>query len=161
MQDELELATLVVFKVDKYHLALPINTVLRVVEYSLQPGENLSTMGLTQIGLHTIKILDLHQSLSGDRPAQPAESARFLVVTHDAHGQPYGIPAYTPPDLIEMPLRLMQALPRQTHPNTILKIASHAAVISQDDATTTVFLLDLNRANDLLRVEYESKIYWT
>jgi chemotaxis signal transduction protein len=153
MQDELELEQFIVFRIDEYHLALPLDNILRVVEYSPQRGEKLSTMGLTQIGRYTIKVIDLHQALEVKQPIQMPERSAFLVVTHDAQGQPYGIPVYSPPDLVELPLRMMQALPPHDHRANILRIASHAAVISQDDVTTTVFLLDLTRTQERLQVE--------
>jgi chemotaxis signal transduction protein len=158
MQDNIELAQFIVFKISEYYLALPIDNILRIVEYSPQHGEKLSVMGLTQIGRTTIKILDLYQSLGCDRPSQRAERSTFLVVTHDAQGQPYGIPVYSPPDLVEMPLGLMQALPLQAHSNTILKIASHAAVMDQEATTKTVFLLDLKRVKDLFQAENLSPV---
>jgi chemotaxis signal transduction protein len=129
-------------------MALSLDNVLRVIQYSPRQREQLNALGLTQIGRYTIKILDLHQSLGFKQTDRAAEDPVFLVITHSPQGHLYGIPVYLPPDLIEIPLRLMQLLPLQDHLSNILSMASHAAVISENEVTTTVFLLDLKRVKD-------------
>jgi purine-binding chemotaxis protein CheW len=58
-------------------------------------------------------------------------------------GEICAIPVSEPPNLIELPLGMMQLLP-QSH-SGLLRIASHAAAVTQDELTATLFLLDIKR----------------
>jgi chemotaxis signal transduction protein len=149
MQGELKLEKFIVFRIAEYCLALSFDNVLRVIQYLPRQGEKLNALGLTQIGRHTIKILDIHQLLGGEPSSQASANPVFLVITHSSQGHLYGIPVYLPPDLIEIPSRLMNLLPPYDQSSHILSMASHTAVISQDEDETTVFLLDLKRVKDL------------
>jgi purine-binding chemotaxis protein CheW len=151
MQDEIKVAKFIVFKIGEYLLALPISEVLKVVKCSTVANTGLRMMGLVQLGRHTIRVLELHQYLNVETPnftslpssnlAQP-----FLVITRDPQGELCGIGVEEAPDLIEIPLETMQSLPKpDRHSKGVLEIASHAAVLSQKDGTTTIFLLDLKR----------------
>jgi purine-binding chemotaxis protein CheW len=68
------------------------------------------------------------------------------VITRASGGELCGIPVDEPPNLVELPLAMMQRLPMsQIQGNALLEMVSHAAVLSQENVTTTIFLLDVKR----------------
>jgi chemotaxis signal transduction protein len=143
MQDGLKAEKFIAFTVADYCLALPIAEVLQVVKYPVSTHHELSNMGLVQLGQHTIRVLDLHQQLGLENLGQLCRP--FLLITQTPSREPSAIPVSEPPGLMEFPPEMMQPLPQSNQPFGVLAIASHAAVISPEEATTTIFLLDINR----------------
>jgi purine-binding chemotaxis protein CheW len=146
MHDESKAGKLIVFKIADYLLALPISDVLKVINCSAVENRGLRTMGVIQLGPHTIRILDLHlpQLNSGGLPQLPGNQP-FLVITRTPQGELYAIAVDEPPNLMEIPLEMMRSLPPSHRQSSGLEMVSHAAVISQDEVTTTIFLLDVKR----------------
>ncbi|KAM3095104.1 chemotaxis protein CheW [Phormidesmis sp. 146-35] len=143
MQDGLKAEKFIAFTVADYCLALPIAEVLQVVKYPFSTNHELSKMGLVQLGQHTIRVLDLHQQLGLENSGQL--SRPFLLITQNSSKEFNAIPVGEPPSLVEFPRERMQRLPLSNQQSGLLAIASHAAVISPEEATTTIFLLDINR----------------
>ena len=107
-------------------------------------------MGVVQLGQHMIKVLDLHlpQLSAGDLTELPGNQS-FLVITRDRQGELCGILVDEPPNLLELPLEMMRSLPKSDrHSKPFLEMVSHAAVVSQDEVTTTIFLLDTQRLSN-------------
>lgn len=144
MHDESTADNFIVFKISDYHLGLPLNDVLKVVNCPPTENKKLRTMGIIQLGRHMIRVLDLHKELSADLPQLPSDQS-FLVITRDRQGELCGILVDEPPNLVEIPLEIMQSLPKSDRQSGILQMVSHAAVISQQEITTTIFLLDVKR----------------
>jgi len=146
MHDESKVAKFVVFKVMDYLLALPIEDVLKAVNCSSVAGSGLRTMGVVQLGRHMIRVLDLHQHISVGSLSQLPANRPFLVIIRGSGGELCGIPVDEPPNLVELPLAMMQQLPKsQIQGNGVLEMVSHAAVLSQENVTTTIFLLDVKQ----------------
>ncbi|MCX7596118.1 MAG: chemotaxis protein CheW [Fischerella sp.] len=143
IHDESKLEKFIVFTVADYRLALPIKAVLKVVTNPYAMNHKLSNIGLIQIGHHMIRVLDLHQQLSLKDWRQFPENLPFLVITPTSQGDLCGIPVCEPPDLIELPLATIRQVPQSYRQSGVLEIASHAIAISQEDITTTIFLLDI------------------
>jgi len=146
MYEESETEKFIVFRVTDYLLALPIGEVLKVVNYSSTTiDKGLKTMGLIQLGKHTIRMLNLQERLSSDSSLPlPADQA-FLVITRTLQGELLGISVKEPPNLMELPLETIHLLPPSESQSGIFDLASHGAVVSEAQATTTIFLLDLQR----------------
>jgi hypothetical protein len=140
----------IVFIVAEYHLALPVGAVLQVVTRPPTNSE-LDKAGLVQVGRHVVQQLDLHRHLGAS--AHQSEARPFFVITHNWQGGLWAIPVNEPPNLAEFSLELLRSLPPpdpshqypDEHQSNILSIASHAATMTQDDRTTTVFLINLKR----------------
>lgn len=146
MSDDSKVSKFIVFKIADYHLALPIRDVLKVVNCSLMVGSGLQTMGVIQLGNHMIRVLDLHEQLSSGGSGQLPSSPPFLVITRGSGGELCGIPVEKPPNLVELPLEMMRSLPKSDqYGKPALNLVSHAAVVSQENVTTTIFLLDMKR----------------
>jgi purine-binding chemotaxis protein CheW len=143
MYDDSKVSKFIVFKIADYHLSLPINEVLKVVNCSPMVSSGLKEMGVIQLGHHMIRVVDLHEQLSS---GQLLSNPPFLVITRGAGGELCGIPVEKPPNLVELPLEMMRTLPKSDqYGNPALNLVSHAAVVSQENVTTTIFLLDVKR----------------
>ncbi len=135
----------IVFKIADYLLALPISDVLKVVNCSPATSSRLRTMGVIQLGRHMIRVVDLHQQLSSGNLSQLPGDQPFLVIIRTPEAELCGIPVEEPPNLVEIPSEVMQSLPKSDrYGKPTLDLVSHAAVLSQGEVTTTIFLLDLN-----------------
>ncbi len=145
MQDELKIDKFIVFKIADYLLGLPIGNVLKVVNCSSPENSKLKTMGIFQLGHHMVRLLDFYQSLSSGDSPQLSNEQSFLVITRDSQGELCGILVDEPPNLVELPLEMIRSLPKSDRQSSIFQMISHAAVIPQKEATTTIFLLDMNQ----------------
>ncbi len=146
MQDEFKVEKFIVFKIADYLLGLPIGNVLKVVNCFSTENSRLKTMGIVQLGHHMIRIVDFYQPLvSGNLPPLPNEQS-FLVITRDSQGELCGILVDEPPNLVELPLDMIRSPPKSDRQSSIFQMITHAAVLSQQEATTTIFLLDMNQA---------------
>lgn len=149
MHDETNVDKFIVFKITDYLLALPISDVLKVVNCPSGASRGLRTMGVVQLGQHMIKVLDLHEQSSTGGLPESLRNQSFLLITRDRQGELCGILVDEPPNLLELPLEMMRSLPASTrHSHPLFEMVSHAAVVSQDEVTTTIFLLDLKRLSN-------------
>lgn len=145
MYNDLNKDQFIIFGVLNYLFALPISDIVQVVNFPPQSGEELNHAGLIRLGNHIIRLVDLHwldNSTDGYRPSAPPS---FLVITQGLQEGFCGIPVFEPPDLIEISPEQIQILPQSERQFGVLKIASHAAVISWQGVTKTIFLLDIPR----------------
>ena len=149
MHDESNVGKFIVFKITDYFLALPISDVLKVVNCPSVASRGLRTMGVVQLGQHMIRVLDLHEQPSTGGLPELVSKQSFLLITRDLQGELCGISVDEPPNLLELPLEMMRSLPKSDrHSQPLFEMVSHAAVVSQDEATTTIFLLDVKRLSN-------------
>ncbi|AFZ21476.1 chemotaxis protein CheW [Allocoleopsis franciscana] len=145
MQDELNIEKFIVFKIADYLFGLSINDVLKVITCSLTDNRNLRTMGIVQLGQYMVKVLDFHQSLgSEDLTELPGEQS-FLVITRNGEGELCGILVDEPPNLMELAQESLQIIPRSNHQSGMFQLVSHGAVISAQEGTITILVLDMKR----------------
>ena len=145
MQDEPQIERFIVFKIADYLLGLPISDVLKVVSCSLTDNKNLRTMGIIQLGRYMVKVLDFHQALSsGNLTKLPGEQS-FLVITRDGEGELCGILVDEPPNLVELPQENLSVIPQSHRQSSLFGMVSHAAVVSEQEGTITILLLDMKR----------------
>ncbi len=153
MQDEPKVDKFIVFRIADYLLGLPIGDVLKIVHCSAVTNRGLRTMGFVQIGRHMLRVLDLHEQLgakpylapTGGSP-QLLKDQPFLVITRGREGELCGILVDEPPNLVELSLEMIQSLPpSDDYGKGGLAFMSHAAVVTHEQVTTTIFLLDVKR----------------
>lgn len=146
MNDDANVGKFIVFKIADYHLALPIGQVLKVINCSPKVSGGLNTMGLIQLGKHMLRVVDLHRQLTLAESELLTSPSPFLMITRLPGGELCGIPVGEPPNLVELPLEMLHNLPQSdSYSQSALSLMSHAAVVSQNNVTTTIFLLDLQR----------------
>ncbi|MEL7313453.1 MAG: chemotaxis protein CheW [Cyanobacteria bacterium J06559_3] len=136
----------IAFPVADRSLALPLRSVLRVLRHEPDNhDEALNTLGLLQIGRHTIRVLNLHQWLTPTFAPQDAAPAPFLIVARSAEWEPFGVWADGLPDLVELPPDMLRSLPSSARAASgFLDLISHTAVIPQTDGSSqTLLLLDI------------------
>ncbi|MGQ4650075.1 chemotaxis protein CheW [Lyngbya aestuarii] len=158
MYEESETEKFIVFQIADYLLALPIGEVLKVVNYSSTAADKgLKTMGLIQLGKYTIRMLNLSERLSSDSSLPLPVAQAFLVITRSPQGELWGIAVEEPPNLMELPLERIHLIPSSESQSGVFGLASYGAVVSQGQATATIFLLDLQRVfNNSLQLSLTS-----
>ena len=120
---------LVVFKIDRVSFGIPMTKINRVIS-NVFIGEDFS---LTQ----DVEILDLHYHLSG------IEIANFnaIAIFTGKNSQLYGVPIEAAPILVSVPCDRIRTLPSQTRTDSPLGIASHVAIVADEDRQLTIFIL--------------------
>ena len=135
---------LLVFEIGKLTLALPILQVQKVVKQSEVHGSGLSYVNLAHLTDGEIAVVDLHQKLFGVS-LNATEAREYFIITKEVRGEPLGITVAEPPSLIDLPLAQIRLLPNSYRRADTLEIASHVTVVSEDERSTTIFILDLEK----------------
>ena len=144
---------LLVFSIGKLTLALPVDKVFKVTKYTPIYGSGMSYVNLAHIGKQEITVVDLHQKLFKISQDELIGDGGYFVLTKSKQisyeetphtSEILGIRVVQAPSLVEVPLSEIRTLPRSYRYADTLEIASHVAVIPQEDRTTqTIFILDL------------------
>lgn len=146
---------LLVFSIGKLTLALPVNKVKKVTKYTPIHGSGMSYINLTHIGRQEVTVVDLHQKLFNISHDELISDGGYFILTKPKQisseeaispfmEESLGIRVAQSPSLIEVDLSDIRALPSSYRYADTLEIASHVAVIFQEDGTTqTIFILDL------------------
>jgi chemotaxis signal transduction protein len=150
---------LLIFSIGKLTLALPVEQVQKVTKYTPVHGSGRSYVNLTHLGEQEITIVDLHQKLFNISHDDLNLDGGYFILTkprlisiikegkkvvHDSIKETLGIRAAEAPLLLDIPLSEIRTLPNSYRYSDTLEIASHVAIIPQEDKTTqTIFILDL------------------
>ena len=137
----------IAFPVADHSLALPLESVLRVLRHAPENHDDeLSRMGLLQIGRHVIRALDLNQWLPDAATSAPAFQP-FVIIVRSPQQEPFGIWADGLPDLVELSPDILRSLPPSVNASSnFLELISHTAVIPHEAGNKTIFLLNIARA---------------
>ncbi|NEO45353.1 MAG: hypothetical protein F6K55_14955 [Moorea sp. SIO4A3] len=149
MLNNLQLDKLIVFKIAEYSLCLPIIDVIKVVNLTTEISREMKTMGLVQLGKHSIKIWDLHQQLGDGSLPDRSPKQRFLVIIRPRDSELWGIFVDDLPNVVELPEDMMRPIPKSYRQASVLEMISHAAVIPNEASTQKIFLLDLQQVGAL------------
>ena len=140
----------VTFAIADYRLALPMSSVLRVVNCPPQFSQGAGKIEFVHLGQHSIMVLNLHQRLTLRRREPCLNQGQFLIVTPAVRQELCAIRVDRPPDVLDLPTQFMRQLPdayRQGHP---LSIASHVAVLPEEPDAASIFILDMPRTVQIL-----------
>jgi len=138
------LIKLLVFKIGKLTLSLPILQVQKVIKHNPIHGSGLSHVNLTHLGNRDVAIVDLHHKLFNVSLAEASQAQGYFIISKNITGEPLGILVSEPPALIDVSPAQIRLIPESYRHADTLKIASHVTVISQEDGSSqTIFLLDL------------------
>lgn len=140
---ETQTLRIIVFTISDYQLALPLATVLKVMNCPPVISNISKSLGLVYIGQAAVRLINLHPKLDSGKSKQPETEWRFLIILQPRAGELWGIPVDNPPNLIELPLTAFRVLPESHRQTSLLGLASHVAIVSQEEMTSTIFLLDL------------------
>ncbi len=136
---------LVVFTINRLNLALRIESVYKVVNHTSTYGSGIRSIGVTHLGEGEITVVDLHRQFFKSNPISESNPNGYLVVVQNTMGELYGIPVAETPALMDVPPSMIRVLPESYRRADTLDVASHVAVIPQEEATLTIFLLDVDR----------------
>ena len=139
----LKIAKFITFKVVDYWFALPMAAVLKIVNCPSPDKGGVVTLGVVQLGSHTIQLLDLHGVLGLDADVTPPDQAPFLLVLRSPQKKLWGIALDTPPDLSELPLNTFQAVSIDNRFALKKQWISHIATVSEQEINRTLLLLNL------------------
>jgi chemotaxis signal transduction protein len=137
----------ITFAIAGYRLALPMESVVRIVNCPEDLQQRSGAVELIHLGQTAIAVLNLHFHLSLNQNS--ASPGQFLIVTKVGQ-ELCAIRVDTPPNLVELDARTLRQLPspyRQGHP---LNIASRVAVLPQGKATLAIFILEMQRVLDAI-----------
>jgi chemotaxis signal transduction protein len=139
-----QILKLIVFTMGNLNLALPIESVYKVVNHTPVYSSGVLPVGVVHFGESEITVVDLYQRFFHNHIHQNSSQNKYLVVVQNTTGELYGIPVSETPVLMEVPSSLIRILPESYRRADTLDVASHVAMIPQETGTLTVFLLDVN-----------------
>lgn len=137
------LLKLVVFTMGNLNLALPIESVYKVVNHRPVYSSGVLPVGVTHLGDIEITVVDLYRRFFQESLKSESSQRGYLIIVQNTTGELYGIPVAETPVLMEVPSSLIRILPESYRRADTLDVASHVAVIPQETAPLTVFLLDV------------------
>lgn len=142
---------LLVFKVEKLMLSLPILQVQKVIKYNSVHGSGLSHVNLTHLEDRDIAIVDLHKKIFNVSLPEAVQNQGYFLISQNIRGEPLGILILEPPTLVDVSTTQVRLIPNSYRHADTLEIASHVTVISQpDNAKQTIFILDLEKLGPML-----------
>lgn len=137
-QDTVESQKLIVFGMGNVNLALPIDSVYKVVNKIPVYSSSFSGVGITHIGDREVTIVELHRRFF-------APKGSYLIIAQNREGELYGIPVAQVPALMEIPQSSLRVLPESYRHADIFGFATHVAVIFEVEPSMTIFLLDVDQ----------------
>jgi purine-binding chemotaxis protein CheW len=138
-----QLLKLILFTLGDLHLALPIESVYKILNRSPVYGSGMNQVGVTHSGEEEITVIDLYQRFFKESLPDTANRG-YLVTMQNKIGELYGIPVTDAPILMDVPLSAIRLLPESYRRSDTVNIARHVAVIPQESGTKTIFLLDVD-----------------
>jgi len=137
---------LLVFGIGKLTLALPILQVQKVIRHNPLHGSGLSHVSLTHLDDQEIAIVDLHQKLFKVSLPPQGETKGYFIISKKITQEPIGILVSESPALVDVASNQIRLIPNSYRRADTLEIASHVAVVPQEDGTSqTIFILDLKQ----------------
>lgn len=136
---------LVVFPIGQLNVAFSINFVQKVIKYTHIYSSGLTEMGITHLDNQEITVIDLYQRLYKKPFISQDDQEGYLVIAKNSAGETFAIVSLETPTLIDVLVSEIRLLPESYRKVDTLEIASHVTVISNENQSLTVFLLDVDR----------------
>ncbi|BFM39000.1 chemotaxis protein CheW [Synechocystis sp. LKSZ1] len=135
-------AKFLLFTLGKLHLALPIDQVVRILNYATVHGSGTTATGIIHLEDRSVTVIDLGQRLLHRSQLPSAVTKQFLILAKNRLGEEFALVVPETPTLIDVAVEQMRILPDSYRQNDTLNCASHVMVIPQPGQSLTVFLLD-------------------
>ena len=135
----------ITFKVHTYTLALPIDSVFKVVTCSSHLSQTLREAKLAQMGQRTVMLVNLHSSLDPNysyNQQENSNSGRFLIIAQGSTGELYGIQADAPPNMLSIDEMSIQPVPKSFHNIGLPTWVSRIAILEQKGEPITILILN-------------------
>lgn len=132
-----------VFSMGNLNVALHIDTVEKIINYSTIFSSGLNHFGLVNLGDEEIIVIDLYKKLFNQPQILHEEDKKYLLLALNSVNETFGILIKNAPELYDIPLDNIRVLPPSYRSADTLKIASHVTVIhNEDEEKKTIFILD-------------------
>lgn len=135
---------LIVFGIGNLNFAVRIEFVHKVLNHTPIYGSGIKQVGVTHVEDYEVTVVDLYQRFFNSSQTDEYCTGGYLAIVQNTKGELYGIPVAQTPVLMEVPLSTLCVLPESYRRADTLEVASHVAVIPQEGAPLTVFLLDVD-----------------
>lgn len=130
------------FQVGQLHLALSVDRVQKIINYTPIFGSGLGAVGVAHIGEQEITVIDLHRRFF--RTSQKIEKG-YLILSKAKMGETFALWVAQTPTLVDVALSQIRTLPESYRRADTLDAASHVMLLPHQEGTMTVFVLDVNR----------------
>lgn len=138
-----KIVKLITFNVADYWFALPMKATLKVVNCPASDQGGIVSLGMVQLGAHTIQLLDLYGVYGLNANAALLQHPPFLLVLRRPQDKLCGIALESPPDLVELPLNALQCVSADRRFVPKKQWISHIAILSEQTMNRTLLLLDM------------------
>ncbi len=135
---------ILVFRMGDVKLALPLDTVSKILNKTPVYGMGLNGVGVAHVGDREVTVVDLHQQLFRSSTINESSQAIYLIISQSRQGELYGIPVTAVPVLMEVPSSSIRVLPKSYRRADILRSATHVCHIPQEEAPLTIFMVDVD-----------------
>lgn len=136
---------LLVFSVGSLNAAIRVEFVQKVVNKVTVYSSEFGYLGVANVGDEEITVIDLHERFFKSNQNRNSSLNGYLAIVKNNLQEKFGIWVVHTPVLMEVPLSQVRTLPESYRRANTLEIASHVAVIPQETASMTLFLLDPDR----------------
>jgi purine-binding chemotaxis protein CheW len=136
---------LLIFGLGNLNLALPIEYVQKVIHHIPIYSSGTNHFGIVHLEDREITVIDLHRKIFKTRQNIDLSLKSYLILTRNTAKEQFGIVVDRTPSLLEVSASQIRVLPESYRRSDTLEIASHVTIISQQDNSLTVFLLDVDR----------------
>lgn len=135
---------LLTFNVGTLILALPIQSIYKVIYYKAIHSNGVNAVSVTQMDDRDITVIDLHHHIfKSPLRSQATRAQPCLIVVQDPNHELHGLMTAGTPTLMDMSPANIRVLPEAYRRADNLGIASHVAIAPQGDTKLTIFLLDI------------------
>ncbi len=140
----------ITFKVYTYILALPVDSIFKVVTCPPHLSKTLWEAQLAQMGQRTVMLINLHSYLDpnyNSRQQGNDNSGNFLIIAQGNSDELYGIQVDAPPSMLAIDAASIQPVPKSFHNIGLPIWISQIAIINQKTEPITILMLDINQAS--------------
>ncbi|MBF2056092.1 MAG: chemotaxis protein CheW [Cyanobacterium sp. T60_A2020_053] len=138
-----EKVKLLVFPIGNLNMALHIDVVQKIVNFSTVYSSGLNHYGMVNLEGEEITVLDLNQRLFHLPQTFENQEKKYLLLAQNSGGERFGIIIQNTPSLFDVTLNRIRALPASYRQADTLKIATHVTMIPlEEEKELTVFILD-------------------
>lgn len=139
------LLKLLLFRIGSLHLALSLDSVRKVANYTTVYGSGTTPVGIAHLEDREVTVLDLHRRLFRADPPASLEAKKYLILAENSLAETLAIVVGEAPTLVDVPASQIRQLPDSYRRADTLEMASHVAIVPQGGQSLTVFLLDADR----------------
>ncbi|MDJ0716991.1 MAG: chemotaxis protein CheW [Prochloraceae cyanobacterium] len=151
-----ELLQVIVFTIQNYFFALPVEKVLKVIICPPIESNMSNGVGVANLEAETLTVIDLNfyflQPFLGSKTIETSNdrndySRRFLIKIQIKTGEAYGIIVDRAPSLADIPLTTIRPLPLSYRQESKISFVSHIAILPQPESEKEreIFLLGMEQ----------------